>query len=171
MTEELLREDFIKWLKEEGCELLAKEIQLFPGSSIHDLIFLDKERKFICVEFKLTDWKKVIEQAERIRLNTPLVYIAMPLPATIGKRDRIQEIVKQKNLGLFWFNKYGKWTAHSAPSENFNVGQVDGWIEYFNKRVEQSLYRHFQFTFTAPYLGRAAEISKNVYYKTKKIIW
>lgn len=170
MTEELLREDFIKYLKEDGCEVLAKEVQLFPASNLHDLIYLDKERKFVCIEFKLTDWKKVIAQAIRVLNGTPLVYVAMPLPATIQKRNTIQEECKELGLGLFWFNKNGKWDRKYSPNEKVQFKDEE-WIHYYNQNIEKSLYNHYHFTFIAPYLGRAAEISRTVVYKTKNVIW
>jgi hypothetical protein len=168
MTEEMLREDLIKYLESQNCEMLAKEVRLW--SSIIDLVYMDKERKFICVELKLTDWKKVVQQALKIKNHTPLVYIAMPLPATIGKRDRIQEIVKEKGLGLFWFRGDGRWDIWESPQEKIYPRHED-WIQYCNKKLEQKLYRHYHFTFIAPHLGKAADISKNYHYKTKNVIW
>lgn len=169
-TESMLRDTFIEYLKSEGLTELATEVQTID-LNVHDLIYIDKDRKFVCVEFKLTDWKKVIEQANRIRSWTPLVYVAMPLPVSIPKRDAIEDICKEHGLGLFWFNKYGGWKCCIAPNEKIKLIKGENLFEYFNRKTEQSLYQHYHFTFIAPHLGRAAEISKTVVYKTKKIIW
>lgn len=171
MTEELLREDFIKYLEQEGCTEYAKEVQLFPAGNLIDLVYLDRERKFIAVELKLTDWRKVIQQALKVKQFTRLVYIAMPLPATITKRNKIETIVKDLNLGLFWFNKEGQWICHKSPEEDTSIKFGEGFEGYYNKLLEQNMYIHYHFTFIAPFLGKAATISRNLEYKTKNVIW
>lgn len=171
MTEQLLKKDFIEWMKSQGVDVIAEEIAPFGnGGFINDVIYLDKEKRFICVELKLIDWKKVVEQAVRIRRHHPLVYIAMPLPATIQKRDKIESIVKANGLGLFWYNKEGSWHMQFSPQE-YKSALDENHFRYFNFSIEQSLFLHYHFTFIAPFLGQAALKSRTVEYKTKKIIW
>ncbi|OGU55420.1 MAG: hypothetical protein A2V66_16715 [Ignavibacteria bacterium RBG_13_36_8] len=170
MTEEILRKDFIKYLKSEGIEVIAEEFGVH-GSSIFDCVYLDKKRRFIAVELKLTDWKKVIDQAMRIKKHVPLVYVAMPLPATINKRDAIEEIVKKLGLGLYGFNSEGNWICHSSPDERTTM-TGESIVKYFEREhLEKPIFFQYHFTFIAPLLGKAAKVSRGYEYKNKKEIW
>ena len=93
----------------------------------------------------------------------------MPLPATIQKRDKIEQILQENGIGLFWYNKNGNWHMRFSPQETKFMKTND--FHYFSYSVEQSLFIHFHFTFIAPLLGQAALKSRTVNYKNKKEIW
>ena len=143
-SEDELREYFIEYLRSVGIKEIAKEVILFNGNNV-DVVYIDKKRKFVCVELKLTDWKKVIQQAV-LRLNvTPFVYIAMPVPKTWAKRKRVEDAIEQTGLGLIWLKDGKQWITQFMPKEHKNNKAQD----YFSDGFERSLYYNIHTTFLA----------------------
>lgn len=149
VTELQMQKLYIKHLEEMGIKDIEEEVFMLGG--LCDVVYIDKRRRFICVELKLTDWRKVIEQAKKHFLMTPYVYICMPLPS-IYKRNKIEAIVEKEGLGLVWWNYEnvkGKtqtilWKTERTPTEK----KEKNGHEYFNKEfLERPFYNCLYFTF------------------------
>jgi hypothetical protein len=98
------------------------EVPVFSGSA--DMIIID-QKGITAVEFKINDWQRAVNQAYKHLLAVDYAYICIPVPKTIETRARIEEVVVNSGLGLFYFNINSEQPvllAKSAP----NSSQV--WI-------------------------------------------
>ena len=146
ITENQLRDNFCKYLESVGLHEYSKEVNFCSNSSFIDLVYVDEKRRFICVELKLKDWKKVIEQANKIKNKIELVYIALPIPKKNEIKKKIENIIEKEKLGLYWYNKKNDtWLKHFMPKERCLFSKDS--IEYFNKNLKQSFYSNKHFTF------------------------
>jgi len=141
--EENVRESLINYLKEQGIQDIGKEVLLPDDWRYVDLVYIDKRRKFVCVEVKLTDYKKVIEQAQDCLKYTPLSYVAMPVPENYMRKADIEVEVARAGLGLMWMHPDGKWTVQYTPKR---IDSKKG-DRYFNSQLKQSLYSQLHITF------------------------
>ena len=166
MTERMLVNSFIEYLKSQGLNDFATEVAVFGNSSIIDLVHIDKKRRMVCIEFKLGNIKKVFEQAVKLRRHTPLVYIAIPLPyrkpyikvENYESRFIINEPAKNAIIEKAKENDLGVWFLTSTPSSHWEVGIEPsiynniGWNEKLNfinmsAKIEEMFYLNLNLTF------------------------
>ena len=141
--EENVRESLINYLKEQGIQDIGKEVLLPDDWRYVDLVYIDKRRKFVCVEVKLTDYKKVIEQAQDCLKYTPLSYVAMPVPENYMRKADIEVEVARAGLGLMWMHPNGKWTVQYTPQKP----NSKNYAKRFNTQLKESLYFQLHITF------------------------
>jgi len=153
--EEDVRQSLIAYLKSQGHTEIGTEILLEDDYRFVDVVYVDEKRRFICIEVKLTDWRKVIEQAQRCIKYTPLAYIAMPTPESPKIKDTISTATHRAGLGLYWYNPDGSWTLQYNPKENTGEPKKD--IKYFNQQLKRSFYRHMQITFMSLVINHGTE--------------
>jgi len=144
ISEEELKQKFIKYMENEGIKVIADEISHF--GSIIDVVYIDKERRFCAVELKLTDWQGVIKQARILKRTLPCVYIAMPFCPTYTKRQKIEIACKQYEIGLYWYSysqidESKRWSCQ-LNSSDYIVSDGDVLIDtkYFSTHLERSLF-------------------------------
>ncbi|MCL6591069.1 MAG: hypothetical protein K6U80_14080, partial [Firmicutes bacterium] len=94
------------------------EAPVFSGSA--DMIIIDQS-KIIAVEFKINDWQRALNQAQKHLLAVDYAYICIPMPKTAATRERIEKTAADSGVGLFYYNAAGKdkepvFLAKPAPS-------------------------------------------------------
>ena len=144
-----VRQSLIAYLKSQGVSEIGIEILLPDDYRFVDVVFIDEKRRFVCIEVKLTDWRKVIKQAMDCLKYTPLTYIAMPVPESLKIKSEIEIATCRAGLGLYWWHKDGTWDMQYQPSEN--TGQPKKDTKYYS--LQRSLYRHMHYTFMAKCLA------------------
>lgn len=161
MTEQIMVESFIEYLKSQNLHDYATEVAVFGNSSIIDLVHIDKRRRMVCIEFKLGNIKKVFKQAIKLRRHTPLVYVAIPLPyrkphirvKDYESRFIINELAKNAIIEKAEENDLGVWFLTPEPDSYWQTGiepaihREAKWDEKFNfidmsAKIEDMFYRH-----------------------------
>ncbi|MCF8002205.1 MAG: hypothetical protein K9K76_10160 [Halanaerobiales bacterium] len=68
-----------------------------------DMIIVDRQDNIISVEFKLSDWKRAIQQAKDHSMGSDMAYICMPEPAQGFKKNFIDKL-KLNGIGLYVYD-------------------------------------------------------------------
>lgn len=94
---------FTKKMKQENH--LFKHIKEYyvPPLKIDYICFMDGD--FIAIEFKLTNWKKVIMQANNNKYWFEKVFICMLEPKTEKKCNEIIDNAKKLDIGVIFYNE------------------------------------------------------------------
>jgi len=137
-------DEIIKYLKFIGIKDIQTEVPMY-GASI-DIAYIDENNKFVCVEVKLNDWRKVIEQAKHHLLITNQVYVIMPYPETEYRRMKIEQEVKKAGLGLCWFRD--KKIRIQVPFSTPVISEGNTFSEYpLKKHLAENMYYHLILAF------------------------
>ena len=147
--EEDVRQSLLKYLRSQGVSEIGIEILLPDDYRFVDVVFIDEKRRFVCIEVKLTDWRKVIEQAQDCLKYTPLTYIAMPVPESLKMKATIEIATCRAGLGLYWWLPDKTWELQYTPKEN--TGSIKKDAKYYS--LQQSLYHHIHMTFMSKCLA------------------
>lgn len=102
-------------LKNESIKFICCEVPLL-GRCI-DLAYI-KGRSLISIEFKLSDWRRAINQARDHRLGADFSYICMPKREIT---DKMKEEFEKAGVGLVFFQENNGWPfemAIKAPRSN-----------------------------------------------------
>ena len=145
-SEDDLRNDFIKYLKEQGYEDIGTEINTGYNANFVDCVYVDKRRRFVCVELKLKNISVVIKQAVKLLRYTPLVYVALPVPKRKETRKRWETLVKRLKLGLYWLTENGVWMTCLTPKENRYLWGKELML-YNQQYLKKSFYHTMHITF------------------------
>jgi len=140
-SEDDLRKTLINFLRKRGYDDILIEFCLSAGWSIIDLVYLDEKRGFVCIELKLRNWKKVIQQAFKLKSCTPFIYIAMPAFKTSYKRKQVQDEARKLGLGVYWYTNQGMWRAVVQPEK---IHYTEG---YLSDRVAEKFFKSVHITF------------------------
>lgn len=146
--EEDVRQSLIDYLRSQGIKDIETEVCLGAGWSFVDIVYIDERRRFVCIEVKLRDWKKVLEQARKLLQWTPLVYIAMPAPATYYRKMQIEGAAGAEQIGVWWLRDNKVWQKKSVQAEE-RLFDKKNTFTYFNLDIQDSFYNCLNFTFLA----------------------
>ena len=140
-SEEDLRDSLIKYLGKQGAKNIVTELNVGCNWAWVDLVYIDEKRRFICIELKMRAWKKVLDQACKLKKMTPFVSIAMPQFKTYNKRRQVQREAEKLGIGVFWYGETGLWQTVAPPEKiHSSEGIIGGYLI-------DSLFTHFHFTF------------------------
>jgi len=67
-----------------------------------DMVLIKNNDDIITIEFKLTNWKKALKQAETHKYGANKAYICMPKPA-FGFKTEFIEALKNQKIGLYQY--------------------------------------------------------------------
>jgi hypothetical protein len=108
------REFFISQHRKDT--LLIPEVPCFSRSV--DLVEYDREnQKITAIEFKTTNWKKVIEQVKQVGTCFDYLEICIIRPKTIASETRINSICENEGIGLYLFDPVSLDFYHSVLPE------------------------------------------------------
>lgn len=99
-----------------------KEVPVFSSSL--DLLLVDQTNTYHGVEFKLLNWKRVIQQAVKHRIVLDYVSIFLNTPKQNQTIERIVQECKANGLGLYFLETDGSITQSLKPTKN-KIWQVE----------------------------------------------
>jgi hypothetical protein len=141
LSEAELTAKYVAMLRENGIKAIATEVNLMWGDSIIDVAYIDEEKRMVCVELKLHDWKKVIKQALQHRRYVTEIYIVMPLPQRQCTIKKIEDACREYGLGIYWFDN-NKFFVSMVPA--IKECEIDS---YFNRKLDECLFKFMQLNF------------------------
>lgn len=91
----------MKILTERNLKIF-KEVPLFSSSI--DMITINNNEEVSAIEFKLRNWKKAIDQVKKHSIAVDYMSICILKPKNRITREKIEDVCKQENTGLLYFN-------------------------------------------------------------------
>lgn len=125
MTEEELVENVIKKF---NSEIIFREVKIFTRSI--DIVLI-KGNDLISIEFKLTNYKKALEQISDYKLVTDYSYICIP------KRNLSNTIfnkIKEKKIGLYMFD-YKSNNLEEILQPKLNTECISYYKKYLKNKL------------------------------------
>ena len=110
-----------KWFRSEGYHAY-KEVPVFSSSL--DLLIVDQVNNFHGIEFKLFNWKRVIQQAVKHKIALDYVSIFLNMPKQKRTIEKIVNECKTNGLGLYFIEIDGSITQIVNPIKN-KIWQVE----------------------------------------------
>lgn len=104
-----------KWFRSKGYQA-HKEVPVFSSSL--DLLLVDHANIYHGIEFKLFNWKRVIQQAVKHRIAVDYISIFLNMPK---QKQTVAKIIKEceiKGLGLYFIETDGSIIQSLCPAKN-----------------------------------------------------
>lgn len=73
-----------------------------------DMVLVDKNDQLISIEFKISNWRRALEQAEDHKYGVNKAYICIPRPKRAVSRELI-ELSQQLGIGIFLYDSFTKY--------------------------------------------------------------
>ncbi len=115
--EELLRESYCQYRIKQGKKNIFKEIPVFSRSV--DLVEYDARlHKITAVEFKISDWKRAIDQLITVSTCFDYLVLCLPKPKTEKCLCNIKSKCIEIGIGLItWDSDSNIFTKECIPKE------------------------------------------------------
>lgn len=110
-----------KWFLSKGYQA-HKEVPIFSSSL--DLLLVDQANNYHGIEFKLFNWKRVINQAVKHRIALDYISIFLNMPKQKQTVEKIIQECEINGLGLYFIEIDGSITQSLSPSKN-TIWQVE----------------------------------------------
>lgn len=109
---------FCKTLEEQG-KIFTVEVPFFSRSI--DLVFVDSDRKYYAIEFKLKNWRQAIIQAKCYMLGAESTFICIPKNIY---NERVKREILNSNCGLIIFDEENeKFKIIKEPKQKKKKGK------------------------------------------------
>ena len=111
--EEELRASFCKF-RGNVSQIISKiEVPVFARSV--DLVEFDKETKELSAfEFKINDWKRALNQLNKVESCFDYLILCIPLPKTKTCMTRIENACNETGIGLFYWDRMDDVFIHAC---------------------------------------------------------
>lgn len=124
----------VEYFENQGF-LVTTEVPFLHRSI--DLVY-KYENKLVSIEFKLSDWKRAIEQAKSHLYGSNEVYICIPKPKR-GLSPMLKKEIKNSSIGLMFFDEEQEFIEKifEATQSPKLWGVGENWLnDAFSKRLE-----------------------------------
>lgn len=102
--EEILRDSFCEYRRGTTNIIAIKEVPVFTRSV--DLVEYNKKTdELTAIEFKISDWKRALNQLKKVDTCFDYLVLCVPRPKTGKCREKIEIECAARGVGLYyWFN-------------------------------------------------------------------
>lgn len=104
-----------QWFFSQGLQTYL-EVPIFSSSL--DLLLVDEKRQLHGVEFKLSNWQRVLKQAKRHKIALDYVSVFLIKPKTARTERQIVSECQKQGIGLFFLDGITRVYQSVAPLNN-----------------------------------------------------